>query len=235
MDLSEFPEIKGYDERQMSAQGYGQVTHGDDRGLFVEIYDEAVKQEYASVQAKRDIYKAVPYVKIVSPDGTDFRRAVTEEDKIRFPKHWAAYVQGSKMPVDGIPIDKWPQVDVGQVKTLKHAEIYTVEQLAAIPDTATQQLGMGYQTLKLQAQNYLKAAKDGAAIAAVTTENVELKNRITMLEKKIEHILELKSNAEIEPVQSVQVKASNKRKRKSQAEKTDEELLNDAIEGESDD
>ena len=185
-EMTEYPVIKGYDQDQMAVRGHGRVIHGSDRGLFVEFYDEAVKQEYKSKTAGHPIFKKEPFIRIVSPGGyQEICRKIVDADKIRFPEHWAAYVRGAKMPVQGMPVEQWAQLDVAQVKTLKANDVHTVEQLSALSDTALQHLGVGYQHLRAQALNYVKATEENEFVAKLTSENQELKERLGAIEKKL--------------------------------------------------
>ena len=190
-EITEWAEIKGFDTNQMSAQGHGMVTHGDDRGLHVEMYEEAVKQGFKSKEAGRPIYKKEPFISITSPGGKSvICRKITEADKIRFPEHWANYVRGTKMVDVGTPLEKWPQIDIAQVKTAKAADVYTVEQLALAPDTVLQEIGMGFMDLKTHAKNFLKAAEDSSYVSKLTSENAALRDRLEMVEEKLNTLVE---------------------------------------------
>jgi hypothetical protein len=68
-------------------------------------------------------------------------------------------------PADsGTPLENWPQLDVAQVQTLKHVNVYTVEQLAGMPDGFLPNCGLGVQAraIRAKAQAFVQHATDGS-------------------------------------------------------------------------
>ena len=163
-------------------------------GLFVIFHHETRKDEEASEEAGKPIYKAVPYIEIIAPgnDKERINRRVKEEDKRRFPNEWRAFEEGREAPdFNGMPVTEWPQVDRAIARTLHESNIFTVEQLAEVPDVNLQTLGMGMMNLKSKAKKWVKASR------GKSEELAEAKQRIAELEKKLDA---LDTQVKIEPI-----------------------------------
>jgi len=148
-------------------------------GLFVLFHHETRKNEQASEEAGKPIYEAVPYVEIIAPgnDKERINRRVKEEDKKRWPNEWRAFEEGREAPdFDGLPVTEWPQVDRAIARTLHESNIFTVEQLAEVPDVNLQALGMGMMNLRNKARKWVKEQRGSAEeIAALKKEIKELR------------------------------------------------------------
>lgn len=82
----------------------------------------------------------------------------------------------------GMPLELWPAIDVTQVAALKHVNVYTVEQLAQLPDGTLPKTGLGLQAreVRTRAQAYLDAAKGASKFEALAArlEKLEDKGRL---------------------------------------------------------
>lgn len=97
-------------------------------------------------------------------------------DSRRYPKQWEAYKSGRAAEEAGTPLADWPAIVRGHVEALRARGIYTVEQLATLPDSATQ--FHGALDLRAKAQKWLEArsaAAPAADIEALRREMDELK------------------------------------------------------------
>lgn len=135
------------------------VTAAD--GLIPVFHYETRLDQDAMEEDGPPIYKKIAYVEIICPgnDKERINRRVKDADKERWPVQWQRFLQhgeGQEVQVDGMPIDRWPMVDVAQVQTLKASNVHTVEQLAGLADIDVQSLGMGMTRLKNAAQKWLK-------------------------------------------------------------------------------
>lgn len=125
-----------------------------------------------------------PFVRIEIPGDTKNiinRVAVVHErdpmaDNNRFPRAWAAYQAGAASAQSGLSLSDWPLILKGHLEACRQRSIYTVEQLAALPDGNCDFLGA--KDLREKAKKYL-AARDEAAKAtdleSVRREMEELK------------------------------------------------------------
>lgn len=179
------------------------VYHGDDTALWVEFSNEAVHMTAESEKEGRPIYKDVPHITIRFPgDKTrEIKRPVRftpEEsapyppDPERFPRHWAAFKNQAEQAHDGTPIDVWPPLSKAMVMELKASRVFTVEQLANIPDAALHDLGMGGRDLREKARAWLSNAKDGSEVIKLAAENKSLRDDIEVLKRQIAEIAALR-------------------------------------------
>jgi hypothetical protein len=89
-------------------------------------------------------------------------------DNRRWPKAWEAYKSGQAAGLTGTPLEQWPLILKGQIETCRHRHIYTVEQLANLPDGNAQFLG-GLE-LREQAKKWLR---DRAEASVAKTSDVD--------------------------------------------------------------
>lgn len=158
------------------------VSHGSDANVVAEFFMDAVLQEYESSQAGHPVYRDVAFVRLSFPgDRTKtFVGLATEEHQQRFPRQWEAFVRQGIQAHEGVPLSEWPVLAKSEVLGLKAANIHTVEQLAALPDSALS--GMGWRLLRNKAVAWLENAKDGSAVTKLLQQIEELKAHIQTLE-----------------------------------------------------
>ena len=172
-----------------------QVSYGNDTGLYVEFRMDNVYMEFLSEQEGRPIYEARPFIRIFVPG--DKTKTVDRpvqlkqvgdmpSDPQRFPAQWAAFQQGQKAVEVGTPLSEWPQMNTSQVRELNSANIYTVEQLAAVPDGALDGLGHGGRSVRDAAIRYLQAAKDNSYLTKQSAEIDDLRAQIAALTEQNE-------------------------------------------------
>lgn len=174
------------------------VVHGDDNQCFVEFEMVPVQNTKRTEKEGCPQFDDVPFVKIMFPgDKTKvvFKKA-TDEHKTRFPKQWEAFQRQEKQSQQGYPLEQWPILTKSEVATLKALNIFTVEALANLPDTALTFLGG--RVYREKAQATLAKAKDEGAILAVKAENEALKAEIDALKQQVKEIANLKSKKDKE-------------------------------------
>lgn len=155
------------------------VSYGNDMSLIVEFSMEAVYQDFLSEKEGRAVYKDTPHIHIQFPgDKTrEVKRPVrmtqaesgsAPPDPQRFPQQWDAFLRQAEQGHSGTPLEHYAPLSKSQVRELKSVNVHTVEQLANIPDTTTQSLGMGGRLMRDTAKNWLEAAKAGAPAVELT-------------------------------------------------------------------
>lgn len=168
-----------------SGGGYN-VSYGDDSGLYVEFFEDAILDKKETEKKGRNIYKSVDMVRIAFPGNNtkEVVRVVKTEpsgsvpsDPDRFPKQWAAYQEGHEQVSDGTPLEHWPPLSKAQVLELKSMKIHTVEQLASLPDTNLR--WMGARQLRDNAKAWLEEAESGS-------ETIKLRNQVEELQRQIQ-------------------------------------------------
>lgn len=165
----------------------------DDR-LYVIFYKGAIKDGFRSEQEGRPIFKDVDFIKIFVPGDKNsvIERPVEENDKNRFASRWEKYLKKQDgQYASGTPLNMWPQLTPSQIAEMNAMNIFTVEQLAELPDGFAQKI-LGAHELRRRAKVFLDVSrKDGEAQALAekeaksTAENEELKARIAVLEKAL--------------------------------------------------
>ncbi|CAB5217776.1 hypothetical protein UFOVP202_9 [uncultured Caudovirales phage] len=156
---------------------------GADSRLAVQFYKKSMKQEDASAEAGRPIFKEFDFVRIMIPGDnlTEIDTYAQESHKQRFPRQWAHYqnqVAGHE-DIIGTPLDQWPQVTRSQAEELRGLKFYTVESIADCSDQQLQRIGMvagmSPHNFRLKAKAFLNLANDSAEVAQRESELQALK------------------------------------------------------------
>lgn len=150
------------------------VTHGSDEHLFVEFYFNPANRK--------------PYIHIAIPGDktTDIRRAVKENDKLRFPRHWEAFERGlDQIEAGGMPLEEWAVLDEGRRTELRAKNIFTVEQLANMSDGVLKEVGPDARTLRDKAREIVTAREAPAKAADLERQNADLQAQIDALTARI--------------------------------------------------
>lgn len=173
------------------------VSYGEDKGLFVEFRNEPIYMEYLSEQAGRAIYEDRTFVKIYVPgDKTKVidRLAQLKDiggippDDKRWPIQWLAFQNGMKAVMNGTPLSEWPKITKQQVGDFNAFNIYTVEQLSEVSDTALDGLGHGGRALRDGAIKWLERAGDDSAITKMESAFAQ---REAAMQRQIDEMREL--------------------------------------------
>ncbi len=174
----------------MAFQDAGDRDPSDDQ-LLVKFFWHPEKDEKASTEEGRPIFREVEYIQIQVPGQKDtiVQRPAFAEDKERFPRHWAAFQNKEEMPVSGTPLDQWPRISRAQVEELKYFNIHTVEQLAELSDTNAQNF-RAIQNLKREAVAYVEEAKGNAPMVKMAEELEARDNEIDTLKKQMAEMAE---------------------------------------------
>ena len=158
-------------------------TQGADARLAVQFYKKSVKQDIASDEAGRPIFKEFDFVRIMIPGDnlTEIDTYAQESHKQRFPRQWAHYQNqvASHEDIIGTPLEQWPQVTRSQAEELRGLKFHTVESIADCSDQQLQRIGMvaGMSpfNFRLKAKAFLNLATDSAEVAQRQAEMQALK------------------------------------------------------------
>ena len=145
---------------------------------YVKFYRQWVRNNFKSKEEGREIGEEQDYIIIVSPGQpkSEVRRKATDADKMAYGPEWSAYEQGKEMQISGTPIELLPGLAAGMADALKALYIYTIEQMAGLPDIALQRVGMGGNDIRKRAKDYLSKG---------SAETAELRARVAELETEI--------------------------------------------------
>lgn len=138
--------------------------------LHVVFYSKPVHQPFDSEKEGSPIFKDCDFVKIHTPGNqlNVIDRIVVDDDKKRFPLHWARYkeMRGDAETVVGTPVAEWPILTRAQAEILRAMKFFSVEQVAGASDEAISKIGMsvGFSAMDLRnkARHFLTAAKGAA-------------------------------------------------------------------------
>jgi len=146
---------------------------GSDSRLAVQFYKKSVKQEDASNEAGRPIFKEFDFVRIMIPGDnlTEIDTYAQESHKTRFPRQWAHYQNqvANHEDIIGTPLEAWPQITRSQAEELKGLKFHTVESIADCSDQQLQRIGMvagmSPYNFRQKAKAFLNLATDSAEVA----------------------------------------------------------------------
>ena len=148
------------------------ISNADSR-LAVQFYKKSVKQDIASAEAGRPIFKEFDFVRIMIPGDnlTEIDTYAQESHKARFPRQWAHYQNqvANHQDIIGTPLEQWPQVTRSQADELRGLKFHTVESIADCSDQQLQRIGMvagmSPHNFRLKAKAFLNLANDSAEVA----------------------------------------------------------------------
>jgi hypothetical protein len=161
-----------------------------DSSLAVTFYKRSVKQDMASEEQGRPIFKEFDFVRITVPGDnlSEIDTYAQESHKQRFPRQWAYYQNqvGSHADFEGTPIEQWPQVSRSQAEELKGIKFPTVESVANCSDQQLQRIGMiagmSPHSFREKAKTFLNLATKSAEVSqreaevqALKEENAKIK------------------------------------------------------------
>lgn len=118
-------------------------------------------------------------------------RFATKKDREMFPKAYAAFKQRDTVPVQGLPIEQWPQITRGQAMTFRAAGIQTVEALAEVHDGNIDKIGMSARELRAKARAFRDLAAETAAAQKIAAENEALKLQMSDMQRQINELASL--------------------------------------------
>lgn len=157
----------------------GTAIFANDGQLLVKFFRHPEISQIKSVKANLPIYDNVDMISVIQPgEKEEIKVLATDMHKRRFPKQWEAYEKGQELAQSGTPLDHLFPSDPGAILNLKAFNIFTVQQLAAVTDSALANIPMG-RTLCEKAKAYLNSA------AANTNQIEEMQKQIDALKSQL--------------------------------------------------
>lgn len=178
-----------------------------DESSLVCFWETTAKNEYASKQEGRPIFDVVLMGQIRTPGakmsifdfeierrchGGQVKRRVNERSEL-----WVDVLenqlavwrkQREDKDLSGTPLETWPKLGVAEVASLNASGIYSMEQLAALPDSRLDVLGMNGRVLREQAKAHIELAKKNAPMEKLVEENETLKGQMESLRLQIQEL-----------------------------------------------
>jgi len=173
-----------------------------DARLSVRFYKKPVKQDDASAEAGRPIYKEFDFINIcVAGDNlTEIDTYALESHKTRFPLHWAQYINklgGDSHGFEGTPLAEWPLISKSQAEELRALKFHTVEAIANASDQQLQRVGMAAGMSPYAFRDKAKAFLNLATASAETDKREQEINDLKQeLAKKEEETAKIKAETD---------------------------------------
>ena len=161
--------------------------------MLVFFYTTTKKNNFQSAEQKRPVFVSKTHIKKIVPGDTKLviDRPMRELDKEEFPVEWARFEQKQANIIPGTPLEMWDVLSDTQKAELKALNIFTIDQMANLPDSAGAQI-MGFHDLRTKARAFIMAAKDSVMLDTVRAEtDAKLKAQDEEMAKMREMIAEL--------------------------------------------
>ena len=169
------------------------------KGVNPIFFVEPVENPAKSALEGRPIFDELERVRImvVGDPFTASVQPVTQDIKDRFPLQYLAFErQKTERLVTGTPITEWPVITRARASELHALDIFSVENLSCVSDANIMRLGPDGRALRAKALAFLSCAKDGAALAGLAQENLQLKTDLADLRDQMGVMAERLSAAE---------------------------------------
>lgn len=180
----------------------------EDDSLYVEFSVAARLNPAKSREAKSPVWENVERIRVVwdNEDSVLDRPLVDTEDeygniipdpmKERFAAKYEAFKKGVSATSFGTPLSELFPADPAKVKVYEKSSIYSCEQLASLPDSTAQSIGMGAIQDRKLAKEYLEHLKSKWTSAAheeqfkaMEEKNLDLAEQLKDTNAKLEKLL----------------------------------------------
>jgi len=168
------PAAVAYDQRE------------ENKGVAPRFYIEPIEDMAASREAGRPIFRDQEFVEIfIAGDKNNIPcHKVTDEHRERWPVQYEAFRRGVEAPINGTPLTEWPAIPKRRIMELNAQKIYSIEELANLPDAAISKIGLDGRAMVKKAQAWLASASGGAEVMRLAEENETMKRDMEMLKEQ---------------------------------------------------
>jgi len=179
------------------------ISHFDPRNPFagdekmpIKFHMGALEDSEETVKQGRPIFKDVEFITIFVSKDSIVDRPVRDDDKQRFPRQYQGWkLTGASVPgAAGTPLENWAQISRAQVEEMKYFKVFTVEQLAEMPDSQVGGSGMGVQRLKALAKAFVESAKGELPLLKMRMELEARDGVVTELTSEVRRLTKLVEN-----------------------------------------
>lgn len=165
-------------------------------GTQVRFYEDAYKNPQKSAEAGRPVFDTVDWCEVRvlgEPDTISGPVHKMQPDpRERFPRAWEQYQRDkSTEGLTGTLLKHVTWLEKGEVETLHHAGIKTLENLASVADSAITRIPGGL-VLRQKARDLLKASASEAPLQQMSEELAKRDAEIASLKTQIQEILAAK-------------------------------------------
>ena len=187
--------VDGYDVIQNAPVNQKIASKGEMGHVIPRFYEITTKTEQIDENGL-PVFRTQEYVEllIAGDKGNAPTKRVNQAVKDQFHEQyafWKAKRTNPDMVGDGIPLSLWPVLPAEMVKALEYINVFTVQQLANLNDTAISKPGaIGLRDMREKARAFVESAKSMAPIAALEKENSDLRKRLDLLQTQMNQVLE---------------------------------------------
>lgn len=147
---------------------------------------KAVENAARSEKLGRPVFEDKLHVEVLMPGGDIMVRKFQAADQYKYPSAWEAWERDQSAPVDGTPLEEWPQITPGAVATLKANNVFTVENLIALSDAHCERIGPVAYMFRQKALDYMKRAEgQNDELDKVKADNEDLKIKLAEMQAAI--------------------------------------------------
>lgn len=193
-------------------------------GSALRIWRDAAQNKFLSEREGRAIYDEVIYAEVISPGSRDSTpvfeliRVCAKEMNHPAPLYGLKYEEyktfiedfekseGNDASLSGTPLAQWPEMTRTMVAALKAQHIFTVDALAALPDTKLYVVGPDGRSWREKAIAYVESAKSGAyatelaaKLETTLTELADERERAKALAERVQALENAKSGVNEAP------------------------------------
>lgn len=160
------------------------------------IFKEKIERTNQLDENGLPVFRTVELVEllIAGDKGNAPEKKVTQDIKNQFPNEYAIWKSKKINPDmigDGIPLSLWPLIPTEMAKALEFMNVFTVQQLAALSDSAISKPGaIGLRDMREKAKAFIDSAKSAAPIAKLEVENKDLRQKLELMQSQMEQLMQ---------------------------------------------
>lgn len=159
-------------------------------GSAIRMWRDTAKNGFLSEKEGRPIFDEVIYVEVISPGSRDsspvfelVRKFHELSAYAKTPMFGPKYEEYKSFVADfekaegdqdgtmaGTPLSQWPEISRTMIAALKTQSVFTVDALAALPDSKLSIVGPDGRTWREKAKAYVENAKSGAYATAIAAD-----------------------------------------------------------------
>ncbi len=154
---------------------------------IVYFYSKTILNKIKTEQKGDVVYDHKTFVKKIVPGDSllDYDQPATQKDKEEHEIEYQAFLNKQEIQQTGVPLEGWGEMPPEMVPELKAQKIYTINQLASLPDSSGNKI-FGFSMWRRKAQEFLSSKANGLALAEMAKEKEELRNLVADLKKELE-------------------------------------------------
>jgi hypothetical protein len=182
---------------QVNLAQNGEVIDRTDDSLLVRFFLHPELDELKSDEEGRPIYRDIEMVEIMSAGSRDVLHKKSDDiSRRRFRRQYEAFKSANSEVLVGTPLGQFPFISASERKELEYFNIFTGEQLIAMPDGNIDKVGVNGRDLIKKVKAFIELAKDTSIVSRMTSENESLKREMALIKEQMDQILKMKQDSD---------------------------------------